>query len=100
MSFVIASLILSGALIVRSIPRNEGPNRQPGQQTWQNESKGGGVFGEWLRRLLGHHFTVHHDMTMIDARLERMEHRQREIDARLSLLERQADIRGYTAEGQ
>jgi hypothetical protein len=34
-------------------------------------------------------------MDEIDVRLDVVERRQREIDARLRLLERQADIRGY-----
>ena len=95
MSYAIASWILSNALTAHLTPPNGERHRQPEQPIWPNENKGGVVFGEWLPRILGHHGR-HQDMTMADARLERMQHRLREVEARLRLLEMQADLRGYT----
>jgi hypothetical protein len=53
------------------------------------------VFGEWLRNILGIRALVRHDMSQVDTRLARVEKEQRDVDVRLRLLEKQADIRGY-----
>lgn len=88
-------MIWSNDLIAHSLPPRREQPRRGEQPTWSNESKRYVVFGDWLRHILDPQAKVRHDMSDVDIRLAAIERKQKEIDARLKLLERQADIRGY-----